>query len=209
MGRYLGPQCKRCRRHGAKLYLKGERCYTDKCAMERRATAPGQGPVKKRTKQSEYALQLKEKQKVKEMYGLMERQFRLYFQRASSKKGVTAQNLIDLLETRLDNAVYRLGFATSRKLARQMVRNKYFVVNGKRVNIPSYCVKIGDTIKIIEKYSNNPTVTASLNLAKQRGYDEWVIFDEAAKSGQFNRLPSIEELNLPVNLQLVVELYSK
>ena len=209
MSRYTDAKCRLCRRHGSKLFLKGPRCYTDKCAMERRNAAPGQGPIKKKTKLSDYAFQLKEKQKIKEMYGLLERQFRLYFQRASRKKGVTAQNLVDLLESRLDNVVYRLGFATSRKLARQMVRNKYFLVNGKRISVPSYIVKIGDTIKIVDKYSNNSTVVSSLNLAKQRGYDSWVVFDEATKSGQITRLPAIDELNLPVNLQLVVELYSK
>lgn len=209
MARYIGPQCKRCRRHGSKLFLKGERCYTDKCAMERRPTPPGQGAVKKKTKSSEYALQLREKQKTKELYGLFERQFRLYFQRANRKKGVTSQNLIDLLETRLDNVVYRLGFASSRKFARQLVRHNCFQVNGKRVNIPSYGLKAGDIVKVVEKYSANAEINASLNLAKQRGYAEWIEFNEPTKSGKLLRLPSIEELELPVNLQLVVELYSK
>ncbi len=209
MGRYLGAQCKRCRRHGAKLYLKGERCYTDKCSMERRPTPPGVGSIKRKTKPSDYSVQLKEKQKMKEMYGILEKQFRNYFVKASKKKGITAQNLVDMLESRIDNVVYRLGFAASRKLARQMVRNKYFTVNGRHVHVPSYNVKIDSVIALKDKYKNNSTVLAALNLAKQRGYSEWVNYIEESKSGKLLRHPSIEELNLPVKLQLVVELYSK
>ena len=209
MARYIGPVCKRCRRHGEKLYLKGERCYTDKCAMERRPTPPGEGSKKRRKKPSDYSLQLTEKQKVKDMYGVLEKQFRIYFSNANKKKGITSQNLVDILESRLDNVVYRLGFAASRKMARFMVRNKYFTVKGKKVNIASYQVSLGDEIKIKEKYSNDKSVLASLNLAKQRGYADWLEYVEDTKSGKLVRLPSIEEVNLPVNLQLVVELYSK
>jgi small subunit ribosomal protein S4 len=215
MARYLGAVCKRCRRYGAKLYLKGEKCYTDKCAVETRSDkngnikAPGEGPKKRRTKPTDYALQLKEKQKVKNYYGVLERQFRLYFAKANKKKGITSQNLVDLLESRLDNAVYRLGFASSRQMARQMVRNGYFTVNGKNVNIPSYGVKLNEVIKIKEKYANNKSVSAALNLMQQRGYCEWITFNDSEKSGSLNRLPSAEEVNMPVDLQMVVELYSK
>jgi small subunit ribosomal protein S4 len=209
MARYLGPACKRCRRLGAKLYLKGERCYTDKCAMENRPTPPGEGPKKHRSKPSDYAIQLKEKQKLREMYGLLERQFVNYFEKANNREGITSQNLVDILESRLDNVVYRLGFASSRKMARQMVRNGYFSVNGKKVNIPSYQVKPEEEIKIIEKYANNQSVLSALNLAKQRGYSDWIDFVEETKSGKITRLPSTEELGLPIDLQLVVELYSK
>jgi len=209
MARYIGSQCKRCRRHGAKLFLKGERCFTDKCAFERRKNPPGMGPIKRKNKPTDYLLQLKEKQKLKDIYGLLEKQFRLFFERANRKKGITAQNLIDLLEARLDNMVYRLGFAMSRKSARQMVRNGYFKVNNRNVKIPSYIVKIGDIIKIKDKYANNASVQNAISLSKQRGLVEWVELNEAEKAGKLLRAPMIDELNLPVNLQLVIELYSK
>ena len=143
------------------------------------------------------------------MYGVLEKQFRLYFAKANSQKGITSQNLMDILESRLDNMVYRLGFGSSRKMARLMVRNKYFTVNGKLINIPSYQVKVNDVIKLVNKYEANGSVLSSMNLTKQRGVSEWVSFDETSKSGKLLRFPTIEELQLPINLQLIVELYSK
>ena len=200
--------CRICRREGMKLYLKGTRCETDKCAFERRGYAPGQHGQKRR-KDTEYGLQLREKQKVKRIYGLFEKQFRRYFVIASRKKGVTGETLLQLLEQRLDNTIYRMGFAESRTQARQVVRHGQVLVNGKKVDIPSYTLKAGDKVGIREKYKENVILKKSLEQLQKRGVPEWLEVDTGTLSGVFKKVPTKEEIALPVQEQLIVELYSK
>jgi len=191
-----------------KLYLKGTRCETDKCAFERRGYAPGQHGQKRR-KDTEYGLQLREKQKVKRIYGLFEKQFRRYFVIASRKKGVTGETLLQLLEQRLDNIIYKMGFAESRTQARQVVRHGQVLVNGKKVDIPSYSLKAGDKVSIREQYKDNVMLKKSLEQLQKRGVPAWMEVDTETLSGVFKKVPTKEEIALPVQEQLIVELYSK
>ncbi|MCS7163427.1 MAG: 30S ribosomal protein S4 [Thermodesulfovibrio sp.] len=208
MARYRGPLCRLCRREGVKLFLKGTRCYTEKCAFERRKYPPGQHGHN-RGKLSDYGLQLREKQKVKRIYGVMERQFKNYFEKATKMKGITGENLLKLLERRLDNVVYRMGFAVNRRQARQLVRHGYFMVNGRKVDIPSYLVKPGDVIEIIPKGKELEIVKESLALAEQRGFPGWLEVNVEEMKGKFVRIPDRQEIQLPVQEQLIVEFYSK
>lgn len=208
MARYIGPSCRLCRRERLKLFLKGERCYSEKCALERRDYPPGQhGQI--RRKYSDYELQLREKQKVKRIYGVMERQFRRYFEEASRQKGITGENLLLLLERRLDNMVYRMGFASSRNEARQLIRHNHFEVNGKKVNIPSYLVSEGDVITLREKSRKIAKIHESLEVSTRRGIPRWLQVDKDNFQGKVVALPTREELTMPINEQLIVELYSK
>ncbi len=200
--------CRICRREGMKLYLKGTRCETEKCAFERRSYAPGQHG-QKRKKDTEYGLQLREKQKVKRIYGVLEKQFRRYFSIASRKKGVTGETLLQLLEQRLDNTIYRMGFAESRRQARQVVRHGMVLVNGKKVDIPSYSLKSGDKVAVLESFKENVAVKRSLETLQKRGVPAWLEVDTTALSGIFKKVPSKDEIALPVQEQLIVELYSK
>jgi small subunit ribosomal protein S4 len=200
--------CRICRREGMKLYLKGTRCESEKCAFERRGYAPGQHGQKRR-KDTEYGLQLREKQKVKRIYGLFEKQFRRYFSIAARKKGITGENLLQLLEQRLDNTVYRLGFSESRRQARQVVRHGMILVNGKKVDIPSYTLKAGDKISIQEKFKENLVLKRSVESLQKRGVPEWLEVDATTLSGSFKKIPTKDEIALPVQEQLIVELYSK
>ncbi|MBQ9279606.1 MAG: 30S ribosomal protein S4 [Clostridia bacterium] len=209
MARYIGESCRVCRREGEKLFLKGSRCYTDKCAITRRAYAPGQHG-QKRKKQSEYGTQLREKQKAKAFYGVLESQFRKYFEEAERSKGITGTRLLQILESRLDNVVYRLGLATSRAQARQLVRHGHFTVNGTKVNIPSYLTKVGDVIKVKES-SANGAIFKSIVEATENGrpVPTWLESDLQNKAGKIVALPAREEIDLPVQEHLIVELYSK
>ncbi len=208
MARYTGPKCRLCRREGAKLFLKGDRCYTDKCAQERRPYAPGQhGRIRK--KMSDYAVQLREKQKVRRMYGVLEEQFRDYFHRADLMKGVTGANLLMFLERRLDNVIYRMGFANSRDQARQLVRHGLFMLNGRRVNVPSLLVRVGDEITVREKNKKSPVIAEAQQVIARRGNPAWVEVDGENLKGKVNTLPTREDVQFPINEQLIVELYSK
>jgi small subunit ribosomal protein S4 len=197
-----------CRREGIKLFLKGERCYTDKCAIERRSYPPGQHG-QGRSKSTEYSLQLREKQKLKRIYGVLESQFRRVFGLAERRRGITGENLLLLLESRLDNMVYRMGFAPSRSEARQLVRHGHFLVNQRRVTIPSYFVKPGDEIQVREPSRKVVRIQESLELAQRRGVPEWLEVNKDAFAGRVRALPTRAELTLPINEQLIVELYSK
>jgi small subunit ribosomal protein S4 len=209
MARYIGPVCRLCRREGMKLFLKGERCYTEKCAIEKRNVPPGQHGRSRKAKVVGYGIQLREKQKVKRTYGVLENQFRRYFEAADRQKGVTGELLLQMLERRLDNVVYRSGFATSRAQARQLVRHGHFSVNGKKVDIPSYAVRQGDTVAVRSTSSQNPTIQHAMEEVKGRGIPEWLLFDSAALATRVSQLPTREQINLPVQEQLIVELYSK
>lgn len=208
MARYTGSACRICRRENTKLFLKGDRCYGDKCAFERRSYPPGQHG-QRRTKVTDYGVQLREKQKVKRMYGLLEKQFRSYYQRAARMKGITGTNLLVLLERRLDNIVYRMGFAGSRNQARQLVRHNHFLVNGKKVNIPSYLVSVEDTITVKEKSRKIGMILDSMETVARRGVPEWLELDKDAFTGVVKAYPAREDLTMPINEQLIVELYSK
>ena len=209
MSRYSGPVCRQCRRENAKLFLKGDRCYTDKCAVERRNYAPGQHG-QRRGKLSDYGVQLREKQKVKRAYGLQEKQFRLYFDKADRMKGVTGENLLMLLERRLDSIIYRLGFAASRAQARTMVRHGHFQVNGRKVNVPSYLVRPQEEITLREKSRKVVCINESLDSVMRRGVPSWVELDRDAFKGTIKTLPVRSELTTPeFQEQLIVELYSK
>ena len=208
MARYKDEQCRICRREGQKLFLKGSICYSDKCSVTRRNYAPGQHG-QKRTKLSEYGTQLREKQKTKSFYGVGEKQFRGYFQMASNKKGITGTNLLQILETRLDNVVYRLGFGSSRPQARQMVTHGNFEVNGKKVDIASYLVKPGDVITVREIRKDNPVIKANVEAGATRPVPEWLELNSEKLSGKVIRLVNREEIDLPVEEHLIVELYSK
>lgn len=209
MARYIGESCRVCRREGEKLFLKGSRCYTDKCALTRRAYAPGQHG-QKRKKQSDYGMQLREKQKAKAFYGVLESQFRKYFEEASRSKEVTGLKLLQILESRLDNVVYRLGLATSRAQARQLVRHGHFTVNGKKVNIPSYLTKVGDVIAVKEASKNEECFKQIVEATENgRPVPTWLEADLQNRNGKVVALPSRDEIDLSVQEHLIVELYSK
>lgn len=208
MARYIESACRLCRRENLKLYLKGERCYSEKCAFERRSYPPGQHG-QGRVKFSNYGVQLREKQKVKRMYGLVEKQFRNFFVKAERMKGITGINLLLLLERRLDNLVYRLGFANSRSEARQMVRHSHFLVQGKKVNIPSYLVKVGQVIELREKSRKIAKIGESLEGVARRGIPSWLELEKEQFRGRLVSVPSREDLTMPIKEQLIVELYSK
>ena len=209
MARYIGPVCRLCRREGMKLFLKGERCYTEKCAIEKRTLPPGQHGKLRKAKVVGYGLQLREKQKVKRIYGVLENQFRRYFEMADRTRGITGETLLQLLERRLDNVLYRLGLATSRAQARQLARHGHFTVNGRKVDIPSYQVKPGDVVGVRASSAENPAIQHALEEVKGRGVPEWLSFDTGTMSGRIASLPTREQINLPVQEQLIVELYSK
>lgn len=209
MARYREAVCKLCRREGTKLFLKAERCFTDKCGIMRRNYPPGQHG-QARIKPSEYALQLREKEKIRRIYGVLERQFRGYFIRAAQMKGITGDNLLQLLERRLDNVVQRMGFAASKKEARQLVRHGHIMVNGNRVNIPSYLLKAGDVVELREKSRNIAHIQQTLAAVEKRGFPSWLEIDKTQYRGKVLTLPMRDEITLPtVKEQLVVELYSK
>lgn len=208
MARYTGPNCRLCRREGLKLFLKGDRCFTEKCAYERRPYAPGvHGRIRKKV--SDYAVQLREKQKVRRMYGILEEQFRDYFARAESAKGVTGANLLMFLERRLDNVVYRMGFASSRDQARHLVRHGHFVLNGRRVDVPSISVKTGDVVEVLEKSRKSPVILEAQETIARRGSPAWLEVDGPNFKGKVMAMPNREDVNFPINEQLIVELYSK
>ena len=209
MARNIDAACRRCRRENLKLFLKGDRCYSDKCSFERRAFGPGQHGQARFKKQSDYAIQLREKQKVKAMYGMLEGQFRLTFERAEKQKGVTGENLLILLERRLDNAIFRSGFASSRTQARQLVRHKHILVNGRKVNIPSFLVSEGDVITLKEKSRANTHVNENLEAVVRRGVPSWLELDKDNYKATVKALPNREEITMPIQEQLIVELYSK
>lgn len=210
MARYTDASCRLCRREGEKLFLKGTRCYTEKCALSRpkRSYAPGQHGMAKK-KQSEYCLQLREKQKTKRYYGVLEKQFHGYFELANKKKGVTGENLLAILETRLDNVVYRMGLGSSRAEARQFVRHGFFTVNGKAVNIPSYLVSAGDVIEVTDKYKSNDRLQAILDVTAGRAIPAWLSVDREKMTATVANLPKREDIDFPVQEHLIVELYSK
>lgn len=208
MARYTGPVCRLCRREGVKLYLKGDRCYSDKCAIVTKAYAPGQHG-QSRKKASEYGIQLREKQKVRRIYGVLEKQFRNYFAKAEAQKGVTGENLLRLLESRLDNVVYRLGMASSRVDARQLVRHGHFTVNGKKVNIPSFLVKAGDVVAVREGSKSSPKIEAIAASIAHRTPPTWLELDKENLVGKVINLPVREDIDLPISEQLIVELYSR
>ncbi|MCI8396992.1 MAG: 30S ribosomal protein S4 [Clostridia bacterium] len=208
MSRYKEEQCRICRREGQKLFLKGARCYTDKCAISRRNYAPGEHGQKK-TKLSEYGVQLREKQKTKAFYGVRENQFRKYFEMANAQKGITGENLLTLLESRLDNVVYRLGYGSSRPQARLLVNHGLFEVNGKKVSIPSYLVKAGDIIKVRESKKDKTVVKENAEINASRPVPAWLERDAKTLSGKVVRLASREDVDIPVEEHLIVELYSK
>lgn len=208
MARYRGSVCRLCRRENLKLFLKGDRCYSDKCAFDRRSYAPGQHG-QRRGKFSDYGVQLREKQKVKRIYGLPEKQFHLAFQKADRRKGITGTNLLLMLESRIDNVVYRLGFVNSRTQGRHFVRHNHFLVNGKKVNIPSYLIKPGDVIEIREKSRNIKCIEDSLAAVIRRGIPQWLELEKENYKGTVKSLPVREDINMPIQEQLIVELYSK
>ena len=208
MARYTDPVCRLCRREGMKLFLKGDRCFKDKCAIEKRNYAPGQHG-RRRSKVLGYGLQLREKQKVKRIYGLLEKQFRLYFKEAERRPGITGENLLRQLELRLDNVVYSLGFASSRAQARQLVRHGHIEVNGKKLNIPSYQVRKGDTIQVREKSRKNEQIRQAVETASGRGIPAWLQLNADQFLGSALDLPKREDIRLPIQEQLIVELYSK
>jgi small subunit ribosomal protein S4 len=208
MARYIGAKCRLCRREGEKLFLKGEKCHTSKCAMENRAFPPGQHG-QRRARLSDYAAQLREKQKMRRVYGILEKQFRLYYKMADNKKGSTGENLLQLLENRLDNVVYRMGFGVSRSEARQLVRHNAITVNGKKVNIPSYQVSANDVIAIREAGKTQLRIKAALELAAQHGFSDWVEVDVDKMQGTYKNVPERSELPAEINEHLIVELYSK
>jgi small subunit ribosomal protein S4 len=208
MARYTDASCRLCRREGEKLFLKGERCYTNKCSVSRRAYAPGQHG-QSRKKLSEYGIQLREKQKARRYYGILEGQFRRYFDMAVQKKGITGENLLQILELRLDNAVYRMGLATSRPESRQLVRHGHFTVNGKKVDIPSYLIKVGDVIAISEKSKSSPKIKSIADIVGGKAAPKWIEIDADNMSGKVTALPSRDDIDLPLKESLIVELYSK
>ncbi|GAB4292941.1 MAG: 30S ribosomal protein S4 [Ignavibacteriaceae bacterium] len=208
MARYTDSVCKLCRRERQKLFLKGQKCFTEKCPIESKNYPPGQHGLSRRTKISEYGVQLREKQKIKRTYGLLETQFRNYFEKANKQKGITGDNLVQLLESRLDNVVYRLGFAGSRKQARQLVRHRHITVNDKLVDIPSYILSAGDVIKVKDKSKKLDMIHNSLKRVKDSTYS-WLTIDKASLSGTFVQVPERTDVPLNANEQLVIELYSK
>ena len=209
MARYSGPVCRLCRREGEKLFLKGEKCFTDKCAIERRAYAPGQHGQKSGQRLSGYGVQLREKQKIRRIYGVLERQFRKVYAEADRKRGQTGENLLQLLEGRLDSVAYRMGFGASRAEARQVVRHNGVLVNGQRVNIPSYTLRPGDVVELADRIKSHLRVKAALEAADSRGFPEWLEVDVKAGKGVFKAYPQRAELPATLNEGLVVELYSR
>ena len=209
MARDTGAVCRKCRREGQKLFLKGDRCYTDKCAVERRPFAPGQHGNARNKKMSEYGMQLREKQKARRYYGVLESQFRKYYEMANAKKGVTGENLLSILETRLDNVIYRLGFAMSRPAARQLVRHGHFTINGKKVDIPSYLVKPGEVIALKDSSRSLDKFKGSLEANGSRPAPKWLDFDQNTLTAKVVAFPAREDIDLPIEEHLIVELYSK
>lgn len=209
MARNLDAKCRQCRREGEKLFLKGEKCYTDKCSIERRSYAPGQHGQKSGQRLSGYGVQLREKQKVRRTYGVLERQFRRVYAEAERRKGQTGENLLQLLEGRLDNVAYRMGFGASRAEARQVVRHGAVLVNGRRVSIPSYQLRVGDIVQLTDRARNHLRVKAALDAAESRGFPEWLEVDAKAGKGTFKAFPQRADLPSTINESLVVELYSR
>jgi len=209
MARNLDPKCRQCRREGEKLFLKGEKCFTDKCAIERRSYAPGQHGQKSGARLSDYGKQLREKQKIRRIYGLLERQFHKVYVEAARSKGVTGERLLQLLETRLDTVVYRMGFGSSRTESRQIVRHNAILVNGKRVNIPSYQVRPGDTIEVTEQAREQLRIKGAAEAAESRGLPDWMEVDSKALKGKLKALPARSEMSSTINESMVIELYSK
>ena len=209
MAVYQGARCRMCRRAGMKLFIKGARCYTDKCAIERRSYAPGEHGKTRRIKETNYGVQLREKQKVRRMYGVLERQFRNYFEKAAESKGVTGEVLLQMLERRLDNVVYRIGFAANRSQARQLVRHGHLLVNGRKVDIPSFLVKPGDEVMVREKSRKLLVVVNALEARKGQSSPEWLELSPERLAGRVLNVPSRGAIPTPVNEQLIVELYSK
>lgn len=209
MARYTGPVCRLCRREGMKLFLKGERCYTGKCAIDRRAYAPGQHGQARAKKPTEYGLQLREKQKARRMYGVMEKQFRNYFDTAARKKGMAGENLLVLLERRLDNVIFHLGFASSRPEARQLVNHGHFTINGKKVDIASYSVRVGETIAVKEGSKSSPRMKQLLENLGSRTVPGWLSLDANTAAGTVVALPTREDIQLPIQEHLIVEKYSR
>ncbi|HEX9205562.1 MAG TPA: 30S ribosomal protein S4 [Candidatus Deferrimicrobiaceae bacterium] len=208
MARYREAVCRLCRREGVELYLKGDRCFTDKCAIKRRGYPPGQHG-QRRPKHSDYGVQLREKQKAKRIYGILEKQFRTYFEKADRMKGKTGDNLLILLERRLDNVVYKLGFTQTRRESRQIVRHGHFLVNGRKVNIPSFLVKSGDVVELREKSRKIPTVNEALDAVVRKGIPPWLELDRGNFRGSVKVLPARADIQEPIQEQLIVELYSK
>lgn len=209
MARYIGPVCRLCRREGMKLFLKGERCYTEKCAVEKRNFVPGQHGKARKAKLAGYGLQLREKQRVKRIYGVLENQFRRYFETADRRRGITGELLLQMLECRLDNVVYRAGFSTSRAQARQLVRHGHFSVNGRKVDIPSYQVREGDILAVRDRSQKGAAVLHAMDEVKGRGIPEWLELRAEQMAARVVSLPTRAQINLPVQEQLIVELYSK
>jgi small subunit ribosomal protein S4 len=209
LARNLDPKCRQCRREGEKLFLKAEKCFTDKCAIEKRNFPPGQHGQRRNSRLSDYGVQLREKQKVRRIYGVLEGQFRSYYAEADRQKGITGENLLQLLECRLDNVAFRMGLGGSRTEARQIVRHNSILVNGKRVNIPSYQVKAGDVVSVAEASKTQLRIKSALEAAEQRGFPEWLEVDVKALKGTFKAKPQRDDLPATINESLVVELYSK
>jgi small subunit ribosomal protein S4 len=209
LARNLDPKCKQCRREGEKLFLKGEKCFTDKCGIEKRSYPPGQHGQRRGGRLSDYGVQLREKQKLRKIYGILEKQFRSYYAEADRLKGVTGENLLQLLESRLDNVVYRMGIGVSRSESRQLVRHNSITVNGNRVNIPSYQIKPGDQVAVAEASKNQLRVKAASEAAEERGFPEWVEVDIKKLTGTFKNKPQRDDLPPTINESLIVELYSK
>jgi len=209
LARYRGAVCRQCRREKLKLFLKGDRCYSDKCSFERRSFPPGQHGQARMRKESDYSIQLREKQKVRRMYGMLEGQFLKYFKMADREKGVTGENLLTILERRLDNSIFRLGFASSRSQARQLVKHNHVMINGRRVNIPSFLVKMNDEITIREKSRKIEAIADSLEAVARRGVPSWLELDQDNFKGKIKSMPDRQEITMPIQEQLIVELYSK
>jgi small subunit ribosomal protein S4 len=209
LANYTGSDCRICRRENVKLFLKGDRCYSDKCAFDRRSYPPGEHGERRGRKASDYGIQLREKQKIKRIYGLSEKQFHLFFERADRQKGITGTNLLVALERRLDNVVFRLGFANSRAQARQLVQHSHFLVNGRKVNIPSFQVKPGDAVEVRERSRKIQLIQDSLDAVVRRGVPQWLDLEKDNLKGMVKGLPVREDLTMPMQEQLVVELYSK
>jgi len=209
LANHMGSDCRICRRENVKLFLKGDRCYSDKCAFDRRSYPPGEHGERRGRKISDYGIQLREKQKIKRIYGLSEKQFHLFFERADRQKGITGANLLVALERRLDNVVYRLGFSSSRTQARQLVQHSHFLVNGKKVNIPSLLVRVGDVVEVRERSRKIQLIQDSLDAVVRRGVPQWLDLEKDNLKGVIKSLPVREDLTMPMQEQLVVELYSK
>jgi len=209
LARNLDPKCRQCRREGEKLFLKGEKCFTDKCAIENRNYPPGQHGQRRASRLSDYGVQLREKQKLRRIYGILEKQFKGYYAEADRRKGITGENLLQLLESRLDNVTYKMGLGASRTEARQIVKHNSILVNGKRVNIPSYQVMPGDEISVVESSKAQLRIKAALDAAAERGIPEWLEVDSKAFKGLFKNTPVRDDLPATINESLIVELYSK